>query len=471
MPRPFKESLLSLRDLALSVAPVVLLVLVVLWLAYRWVDPMPPRRVVLATGSEQGAYHEFGKRYAEELKRFGIQVELRSTQGAADNLRLLRDANEDVDLAFVQGGASEALYKIDEDRSGVPLVSLGSMFYEPVWVFYRADAVRKLDLKRDHSKEGLLPTDLQKLRVNIGAPGSGAANLVTKILHANRIEMDQLNVARLEPTPAVMALLDGQLDALVFVSAPESPLVQLLLITPGIRLFDFPQAEAYARRFEYLSNLTLPRGVVDLAQDIPPRDVRLVAPTANLVAREGTHPALIQLFVQAAARVHGGTGWFARTRQFPNLTSLELPLAREADRFYRSGPPLLQRYLPFWLANLVDRMWVVLLSLVAVLIPLSRIVPPLYEFRVRSRVFRWYRSLREIEEGIGSADRAPAQLLVELDALDAKVERITVPLSHADELYALRSHIEMVRRRLRQMAAGGPDPGPLLKQAPGDAAA
>jgi hypothetical protein len=197
----------------------------------------------------------------------------------------------------------------------------------------------------------------------------------------------------------------------------------------------------------------------------------LVAPTANLVAREATHPALIQLFVQAAARVHGGTGWFARTRQFPNVTNLELPLAREAERFYRSGPPLLQRYLPFWLANLVDRMWVVLLSLIAVLIPLSRIVPPLYEFRVRSRVFRWYRGLREIEEGIGSPDRTPAKLLAELDALDAMVERITVPLSHADELYALRSHIEMVRRRLRQMVAGGPDPGPLLTQAARDAAA
>jgi TRAP-type uncharacterized transport system substrate-binding protein len=403
-----------------------------------------------------------------------VQVELRSTQGAADNLRLLHDPNERVDLAFVQGGANEAVYKIDEDQSGLPLLSLGSMFYEPVWVFYRADAARKLDLNgRQRSKEGQLPlvSDLQKLRVNIGAPGSGAANLVTKLLRANKIEMDRLDVSRLEPTPSVMALLNGEIDALVFVSAPESPLVQLLLITPGIRLFDFPQAEAYARRFEFLSSLTLPRGVVDLAQDIPPQDVRLVAPTANLVAREGTHPALIQLFVQAAARIHGGTGWFAKSRQFPNVTNLELPLAREAERFYRGGPPLLQRYLPFWLANLVDRMWVVLLSLVAVIIPLSRIVPPLYEFRVRSRVFRWYRGLREIEVGIGNGSRAPAALLAELDALDATVERINVPLSHADELYALRSHIELVRRRLQQIISGGPDPGPLLRGGPDKAAA
>lgn len=463
--QPFRDSALSLRDLAFSVAPVLLPIVLLLWLAYRWIDPMPPRRVVLATGSEQGAYHEFGKRYAEELRRFGIQVELRSTQGAADNLRLLRDPAEQVDFAFVQGGAHEALYKVDEDRSGVPLVSLGSMFYEPVWVFYRADALRKLQPKaRERGRDGLLPlvNDLQSLRLNIGAPGSGAANLVMKLLHSNRVDIDKLDVARLEPTPAVIALLDGQIDALVFVSAPESPLVQMLLITPGIRLLDFAQAEAYARRFDYLSSLTLPRGVVDLANDVPPEDVRLVAPTANLVAREDTHPALIQLFVQAAARIHGGTGWFARNRQFPNLTNLELPLAREADRFYRSGPPLLQRYLPFWIANLIDRTWVVLLSLIAVLIPMSRIVPPLYELRVRSRVFRWYRGLREIEQRIGRDSASATAQLAELDALDGRVERINVPLAYVDELYALRSHIEMVRRRLQQIIAGGPDPGPLL---------
>ena len=243
-------------------------------------------------------------------------------------------------------------------------------------------------------------------------------------------------------------LLEGRIDALVLASAPESLMVQMLLQTPGIGLLDFAQAEAYARRFAFISPVLLPRGVVDLARDLPPADVRLVAPTATLVARQSLHPALVQLFVQAAQQVHGGPGWFQRKGDFPNAATIERPLAAEAQRVYRSGPPWLQRYLPFWLANLADRMWVVLLAIIAVLIPLARVVPPLYQFRIRRRVFRWYGQLREVEQAQGS--RPAAALLGELDAIEAHLGEVSVPLSYADELYALRSHIQMVRRRLQQ---------------------
>jgi hypothetical protein len=238
---------------------------------------------------------------------------------------------------------------------------------------------------------------------------------------------------------------------MVLVSAPESLMVQMLLQTPGIQLFSFAQADAYARRFPFLSPVVLPRGVVDLARDVPPQDVRLVAPTATLVARDSTHPALIQLFVQAADKVHGGAGWFQRKGEFPSAANTERPLAKEADRYYKNGPPLLQRYLPFWLANLIDRMWPVLVTVIAVLIPLSRMLPPLYEFRVRSRIFRWYGQLRDVEDGIGT--RAPDELLRELAGIEQRVERVTVPLSYADELYALRTHIQMVGNRLRASTA------------------
>ncbi|HXF46816.1 MAG TPA: TAXI family TRAP transporter solute-binding subunit [Burkholderiaceae bacterium] len=446
MPRLIRHTLLSARDLLASAGPFIVLGLALLAGAYLWLEPAPPRRVVLATGPENSAYAEFGKRYAEELARYGVRVELRATQGTAENLRLLRDRAQNVDLAFVQGGAGDALYAADEAHDGAALMSLGALFYEPVWLFYRADAARRDALTELGHLAGL--------RVNLGAEGDGAANLFAKLAHANRIAPESLVLSRLPPTPAVVAFLGGELDALVFVSAPESPLVQMLLMTPGVRLFDFAQAEAYARRFAFLSALQLPRGVVDLAADIPPADVRLIAATTRLVARADTHPALVQLFVQTAARIHGGTGWFARAGQFPIGADPELPLASEAARFYRNGAPLLQRYLPFWLANLIDRMWVALLSIVAVLIPASRIVPPLYRHRIRSRVFRWYAQLREIEEALAARTRAPAQLLVELDALDERVGRISVPLSHADELYALRSHIDLVRARLRQAGAG-----------------
>jgi hypothetical protein len=201
-----------------------------------------------------------------------------------------------------------------------------------------------------------------------------------------------------------------------------------------------------------LNPVLLPRGVVDLARDVPPADVHLLAPTASLVAREGLHPALVQLFVQAAQQVHGGAGWFQRKGEFPNAADSEWPLAPEAQRFYSSGPPWLQRFLPFWLANLADRMWLALVAIIAVLIPLARVLPPLYEFRIRRRVFRWYAQLRAVDEAIGQ--RPGPELLAELDALESRVGRITVPLSYADELYSLRGHIDMVR--LKVQAGAGP---------------
>ncbi len=338
------------------------------------------------------------------------------------------------------------------------LVALGSLFYEPVWLFYREDVARRR-LRRD-AIEGL--ADLRGWRLNVGAAGSGVPNLVNRLFEANRVDAASVRLRTLGETPAVAALLDGAMDAVVFASAPESLLVQMLLQTPGIRLHDFAQAEAYSRRYPFLSPVALPRGVVDLARDLPPRDVQLIAPTAMLVARDDIHPALVQLFVQAARSIHGDAGWFQRRGEFPSERSLEWPLAREAERTLRGGTPWLQRYLPFWLANLIDRMWVVLLSIVAVLIPLSRVVPPLYEFKVRSRIFRWYGQLRDIEESVDDGDGATQRMIERLDQLEARVERLTVPLSYADELYALRSHIRMVRERIARVA---PPPVPVAATA------
>jgi TRAP-type uncharacterized transport system substrate-binding protein len=447
-----RQTLLSLRDVLFTAGPFIVLTLALLAVAYWALDPAPPRHVVLATGADQGAYAEFGKRYAKLLKEHGIQVELRNTQGAAENLKLLRDPASGVDIAFVQGGADEHLRQIDDEDE--PLVSLGSLFYEPVWMFYRNDVAQK----RLNTPTLSAISQLAGWRVNIGAPGSGVPNLMAKLIDANNLDAAAITLLRKPQTPAVVDLLAGDIDALVFASAPESLMVQMLLQTPGIALFDFGQAEAYSRRFSYLAAVTLPRGVVDLARDRPPQDVHLIAPTATLVARQGMHPALVQLFVQAARQIHGGPGWFQRKGDFPTAASTEQPLSKEAQRFYASGTPLLQRYLPFWLANLVDRMWPVLVTIVAVLIPLSRTLPSVYEFRVRSRIFRWYARLRSVEHDIGS--RPADELQRELADIEAKVENLVVPLSHSDELYSLRSHIVMVGKRLRAAQAQAPGPSP-----------
>jgi TRAP-type uncharacterized transport system substrate-binding protein len=420
-----------MRDLAATAGPFVVLALALLVAAYFVLDPTPPRRVVLATGPEGSAYAEFGKRYAAELARYGIQVELRATMGARENRRLLRDASEQADLGFVQGGSSE------EDQAESGLLSLGSVNYEPVWIFRRGQPLQRL-------------ADLRGLRVNTGVRGSGTPGITRRLLEANFVSRDELQRESLAETPAVVALLEGRLDAAVLVSPPESPMVQMLLQTPGIHLYEYAHAEAYSRRFPYLVPVTLPRGVVDLSRDVPREDITLIATTTSLVSRDDTHPALMQLFVQAAARIHGGPGWIARAGEFPNGRAGEFPLAKEAQRFYQGGPPFLQRYLPFWLANLVDRMWVALFSIVAVLIPLSRLLPPLYEFRVRSRVFRWYRNLRQIEADLEQKRSSREELLAALDRLEGRAFAVTVPLSYADELYALRQHIDLVRARLRK---------------------
>lgn len=441
MPKTFHYTLLSLREMLVSAGPFVLLTAGLLVLTYWWLDPMPPRHLTLATGPAQSAYDEIGKRYASALAEHGIEVRLLPSEGAAQNLQWLREGK--ADFGFVQGGSDELAAQQEHGME-----SLGSLFVEPVWLFYREASARKV------TPDATLQTlaQLKGLRVNVGTEGSGVPRLMTKLFEVNRIDAKTIRISRLEQTPATVAFLNGELDALVFASAPESLMVQMLLQTPGIKLMNFAQSEAYSRRFAFLTPVTLPQGVVDLAGNVPERNVQLIATTTTLLARSHVHSALKELFSQASLKLHGNAGWFNRTHEFPSVANLEFPLAKEAERTIRNGVPLLQRYLPFSLANLVERMWLALGIIIALLLPLSRIVPPLYEFRIRSRVFRWYGQLRAIEERLDSQHPESRQeSLDELKRLEARVEKITVPLSYADELYALRNHIELVQRRLQTL--------------------
>jgi ABC-type nitrate/sulfonate/bicarbonate transport system substrate-binding protein len=438
MKRPvnlLRDTLVSIRELLISAGPVALLAVGLLVAAYLWLDPNPPKKVRLATGPAQSAYEEFGKRYQKALKAYGIDVVLVPSEGSPANMRLLRAGG--ADLGFVQGGSSD---RNANEESGI--VSMGSLFIEPLWLFYREEAAKGAP---DGTFTSL--TQLKDLRINVGWRGSGTPGLMRKLFEANRLDPAQMKLSRLDQTAATVAFLNGELDAIVFASAPESLMVQMLLQTPGVRLLDFSQSEAYSRRLPFLTPVVLPRGVADLAKDLPPRDVRLVATTTTLLAREATHPALLQLFAQASKDIHGPAGWFNRAGSFPNVEHSEYPISREAERVLRAGQPFLQRWMPFWLANLVERMWLALGIILAVLLPLSRIVPPLYQFRIRSRVFRWYAQLRDIEVRMQSQAGERDDLGRELDALDERVGRISVPLAYADELYALRNNIDAVRRK------------------------
>lgn len=438
MPKTLKLVLLSIRDLVASLGPVVFLVIGLLVAAYWWLDPQPPRHVTLATGPAGSAYAEFGKRYAQALAAEGITVELRPTDGSSTNLQLLRSGGADV--AFVRGGSADV---VADEAAG--LTSLGSLFYEPLWIFYRSDVARRID-----RKTGVLSSvaQLKGLRVNVDKPGSGVPEIVDKMLRANHMDGSAVQLSNLEPAPATEALRAGLLDAIVLESAPQSPLIQQLLRAPDIQLMEVGQADAYTRRFAFFSTVTLPRGVIDMARDLPPADVSMLAATTSLLSRDETHPALRQLFAQSAQTLHSDAGWFNRARDFPNTRTSELPVSPEGDRAINGTPPFWQRYLPFWASNLVERMWLVLGGLLVLMLPLSRVVPPLYQFRVRSRVFRWYARLRDIEQRVDTGDGDRQALVEELDALDRVVNKVAVPLSYADELYALRNNIHAVRNRL-----------------------
>lgn len=426
----------SLRDFLVAAGPAAIAILVTCVLAYWLVDPSPPKIVMLSTGQEHSAYDTIGKKYAEALAKVGIQVKLKPSLGSQENLQRLNDPGSEVDIAFVQSGSTE---QEEAERQG--LISLGSLFTEPVWLFMRqSKAVSRLN-------------DLEGMKINVGPEGTGVPSLFKRLLSVNGVAPEKLTLGALENTPATVELLEGRIDGLVFSSAPDALLIQMLLQTPGITLFDFKQAEAYTRRFPFLSRVVLPRGIVDLGRDLPPRDVQLIAPTATLVAREDLHPALIDLFVQSASEIHGGAGWFQRNGEFPTASYTEIPVSEAAQKYYRSGPPFLQRYLPFWLANSLERMWVVVVALGALILPMSRIIPPLYVWKVRSRVYRWYGQLREVEQAIentGPELRAEVyrEQLARLNDIDERVNRIAIPLSFADELYGLRSHINFVRRRV-----------------------
>ena len=428
MSRILKFTRFSLHDLLASAAPTVLAIAAVCVLAYLIVDPAPPREVTLSTGQENSAYENIGKRYAAAMARHGIKVKLQGSQGSAENLQRLNQGK--TDIAFVQSGSTN---EAEAERTG--LESLGSLFTEPLWLFLRDDkAVTQL-------------TQLAGMKINLGPEGSGVPHLFRQVLRVNGMSAGDLLVSALENTPATVELLEGRIDGLVFAAAPDDPLIQMLLMTPGIQLFDFTQAEAYTRRLPFLTHVTLPRGIVDLGRDLPARDYQLIAPTATLVAREDLHPALVDLFVQAAASIHGGAGWFQQQGQFPSPRYTEIPVAHEAAKFYKDGPPFLQRYMNFWLANLFDRMWVVVLAVGALVLPISKVVPPLYVWRIRSRVYRWYGLLRAVEQGLEEG-KPREELLRRLDQIEERVNQLSVPLSFADEVYGLRSHIQLVRQRV-----------------------
>ena len=416
-----------MRDFLKVYIPVGLLIIAGFGVAYHFVNPAPPRRIRMAAGAEQGAYMEAAKRYRDILARDGISLEILTTSGSLQNLQLLQAPAGGVDVGFVQGGTAP------EDTHG--LESLASVFFEPLWVFVRGDGFPQY------------LTDLKGRRLAVGVEGSGTRALALQLLAANSLTT-RVTLLPVGGDEAVEGLLTGSVDAAFFVTARPLPQLEPLLRAKDVRLMGFAQADAYAQRFQFLSKVILSEGRLDLAADIPAKNVVLLAPAAALVARDSLHPAIIDRLIQVAAEVHSAAQLFSDPGEFPSARFVDIPLGADAARYLKSGPSFLRRHLPFWAANLVERFLVMLVPVVTLLIPLLRFAPPVYHWQVRRRILRRYRMLQRIEEQAfqvgGHEDRA--DLLAQLQGLEEETEKLHIPLNFTDSLYILRTHIRFVRR-------------------------
>ena len=411
-------------------------IVLVIALAVMLSRSLPPGTVVIATDLEGGTYNQIAQRYQQIFARHGVRLELLATNGSVENMQHLRDPRGGVSVAFVQGGVTST-------TEAPELVSLGTLFYEPFWLFSRMprpDQPRRLG-------EGQ--------RLSLGIPGSGTYKHARELAAAVGMNLSRAQVRDLDAVQAGEALMRGELDMIGMMLPLEAPIVHRLFMDESIEAFDWPRADAHVALRPYLSKLVLPRGVADLPRDRPAKDLTVVATKTSLVVRRDLHPAIQYLLLEAASEVHGAPGVFNKAGEFPAAEPIDLPLSTFAHEYYRSGPPFLQRHLPFWLAALTTPL-LVLIPVVGLLYPLSRLAPELYRWYVHRGIFRLYSELKFLEaEFEASASDPVAEALSErLDRLEERADHLHVPIAYMYMLYTLKHHISLARQRLRDRGPG-----------------
>ncbi len=436
LPRMFSDIFGLGRAAALCVSLLVILAAIVA--AFWFYHSAPPDTLIITSGPEGSIFQRIAERYRKILDRNGVKLKILTSEGSQQNLRRLNDPAFRVDIGFVQGGVVDGL-KIDK------LVSLGSLFNEPLLIFYRSAAPMKL------------LSGLRGKRVSIGPEGSGSRSLALALLAANEIEPGgPTSLLNMEADDAAQALLTGKVDA-VFLTGDSAPpqLMRKLLRTPSIRLYNFTQADAYTRRIVYLNKLDLPEGSIDFGKNIPDHDVYLIGPTVELIARDNLHPALSDLLLEAAREIQGNAALFRRQGEFPAPLEHEFRISPDALRFYKSGKSFFYRYLPYWLASMANRILAVAVPMIVLLLPGMRAIPAIFRWRMRLRIYRWYRALLVLEQDL-ILHRAPAEreeLFARIDEIEEEVNKMKVPASFADQFYVLRGHIGFVRERLTRSTA------------------
>jgi TRAP transporter TAXI family solute receptor len=407
-------------------------------LALIYFLPSPPSKVVMATAFKGGVYEYYGRQYREVFARFHIELEVRETGGSTENIKLLLDPNSDVEIAFVNGGISGG-------KHAPGLLSLGTVFNLPYWMFYSSNE----------------PFDrlsqLKGKRIAVGPAGSAIRLTAEQILGKGGVNSETATLLPFVAATAVEALNDGKVDAVWILGSPDSPSVHSLLQNPNVRLMSFPTAEAFTIIFPDLVRLVLPRGVIDIDRNIPPDDVPLMGSTSKVLVRSDVHPEIVQLLLQTMVEVHGGRGIFQRSGEFPNSTDTEYPVAPAAIDFYKNGPSFMQRHVPLWLSVHAQRAIAVLVAAIALGLPTARLLPLAYNWITRRRLFYWYAQLKALEASFdGPVAKHLSEKQAEIERIEEAVSHIRFPLTFSDQLYNLRSHIEIVRRKI---ASHGNAPG------------
>jgi len=401
--------------------------------AGRFIQPAPPDSLTIASGGTSGAYYAYAQKYKEILAREGVELKIEVTSGSVKNLEMLRSG--EVDAAFLQSGIG----KPDEKDE---LYSLGSLYFEPLWVFHRAGT--RIDLL----------SDLKGRTVAIGGVGSGTRTFVEPILARNGIDRQNTRILDQGGKPSSDALLRGEIDAAFYIASAESPVIRTLIEDKNLELMNFKRAEAYTRHYLYMSKVLLPRGLVSFRDDVPATDKTMLAAAATMVINDQLHPALRTLLLRAMTEIHAPGGLFERPREFPSAKYLDFPLTDKAKRYIEDGPSLLDRYLPYWVSDMIVRLSILLLPLVTLLIPLMRIVPPLYKWRMRSRIVRWYKDMVAVEAQVRDATTAEERKAAfdRLEEIDEEVSQVSVPVGYRDMHYTLRFHIDLMRNMLHRKA-------------------
>ena len=434
-----------------------LLAAAVAWGVARFVSPSPPRTLTLSTGIADGAYHQFGLKYQAILKESGVTLTLLPSSGSLENLKRLGDGSASV--GFVQGGLGVLSLDPFKDASDTQLRSLATVALEPVWIFSR-----KLDLSNGLSA-------LAGKRIAVGAPDSGNYKVATGLLTTYGV-LDAKGVPVTTPSGATQLILEGgmsaadklqsgQADAVILVAAPQAQAVAALLQDSSVELASLRHVDGLARRFPYFQVVSLKRGSVDPQRNLPLKDIAMIATTANLVVPEDLHPALSYLLLDAARHTHSRPSLVSRAGDFPSPQGTDFPLAEEAERYFKNGRPFLQRYLPFWLANFVQRLILVLVPLIAVLVPVFKFLPSLLEWRQQNKLFRHYGELKFLEGDVASRLLKPDETKAALAQLE-RIERAVIDnkfaLDFSDRVFTLRQHIDYVREKLEAHANSDTSP-------------